>query len=244
MHTSASDTTDGRKRLSPEHRGEVIGYAFQQGTFSLAANIFEPYVNKRFQDYISRHTLSHPKAGNFSQNLVGEFAGDLIGTSTLVLAEVLCPRPLHTAMGAARNMLDPVYKSIAHAVFADKRLEPDYDQQVERWKTIQERNFVRSSIMAAAGIAGNVAVQKWIMKNPAPSSVVFMGKALSTLLTTSIGLTTRFTFPEQMKKLDNLLGDKVFAPMLDDMHEKETQISHVERVQSESSKGNTKALVQ
>jgi hypothetical protein len=202
--------------LSAQLRGETIAYAVQHAVYNLGANLFEPYLNYRTQKYYSRHDPSHPGHGNYTQNLAGEFAGDIIGASSLILAEALIPTQLHAFTRKARGWVDPLYTSVAHKVLAGDKSQPDYAQEVERWKTFQERNLIRSLIMATAGIAGNVVTQKTLIKNPSPASVILKGKLLSTAITTTMGLAVRFTFPDHMRRVDKWIGGKVFAPMLED----------------------------
>ena len=70
--------------------------------------------------------------------------------------------------------------------------------------------------MATAGIAGNIATQKLLAKNPSPTRVIFAGKLLSTALTTTMGLTSRFAFPEQTRNMDRWMSKNLFAPMMKD----------------------------
>lgn len=194
-------------------RGETVAYAVQSGVYNLGANFFEPYLNYRVQKYYAARPGAH---GNYTQNLAGEFAGDIVGASTLILAEALIPDQLHTFIRAARGHIDPLYTSVAHAVFARECTQPDYEQKMEKWKTFQERSLVRSSIIAAAGIAGNVATQKLLIGNPSPAGLIFKGKLLSTALTTILGLGVRFAFPKQTHGMDKWMGKNLFAPLMED----------------------------
>ncbi len=153
--------------------------------------------------------------GNYKQNLAGEFAGDLIGSGTLILAEAMCPEQLHICTRTMRGWIDPIYESVAHRALVSEKEAPDYAQKVEKWKTFQERNLVRSTIMATTGIAGNIATQKLITGNPSPTGLIFLGKLASTALTTAIGLTVRLTFPDQTKSIDKWMGKRI-GSMLED----------------------------
>ena len=254
--------------VTAQLRAESIAYAVQTGVFNLAANFVEPYINYRIQQQHSIHNEpqhtgnnqpqhvggnqpqhaggnavhvdgAHPEArGTYTQNLVGEFAGDLIGSSTLILAETLIPGPLHAFTRAARSLVDPVYTPIAHMVLAKDRFEPDHEERVEQWKTFQERNLVRSAIMATAGIAGNVLTQKYLVGNPSPTSLILKGKLLSTALTTATELGVRFAFPHHMGRLDKWMGGK-FAPMMKDETlpgEENASTLHTDKIEQERCK--------
>lgn len=219
--------------ITAQLRGETMAYAVQSAVYNLGANFFEPYVNYRVQKYYSQHNPSHPGAGNYTQNLAGEFAGDIIGSSTLLLAEAICPEQLHSCMRTVRSWVDPLYTSVAHRVFAKEKDSPDYEQKIEKWKTFQERNLVRSAIIATAGIAGNVATQKLVIGNPSPTKLIFAGKLISTALSTSIGLGVRLAFPDQMKGMDKWMSKNIFAPMLKDKvmpDEDVPSVSYVEKL--------------
>lgn len=196
--------------VTAQLRGETMAYALQSAVHNLGANFFEPYINYRVQKSYSQ------KGGSYAQNLGGEFAGDIIGASTLMLLEAVCPEQLHSCTRTMRSWVDPLYTSVAHKVFAKEKDSPDYEQKIEKWKTFQERNLARSAIIATAGIAGNIATQKLVIGNPAPTKLIFVGKLISTALTTTLGLTARFTFPDQMKNADKWMAKNIFAPMLKD----------------------------
>jgi hypothetical protein len=197
-------------------RGETIAYALQSGLYNLGANFIEPYIGYQTQKQYSKYDPAHPeKFGTYTQNLAGEFAGDLIGCTTLIAAEALFPEQLHAFTRAARRVVDPLYSTVAHRVFAKEKSEPDYEKKVEAWKTFQERNLVRSLIIASAGIAGNVATQKLLLHNPSPTGIIFSGKLISSALTTGVGLCVRLAFPDKMKRVDTWIGKKV-APLLSD----------------------------
>lgn len=208
----------GGRTITAQLRGETIAYAAQSGLFSIGANVFEPYIGYRVQRYVSDHQKSHPGYGSYAQNLVGEFAGDLIGCGSLILAETFIPEQLHNCTRKLRMMIDPVYDKLAKKAFA-KELErgnPDCKQNMEEWKVFHERNLVRSGMMAVTGIAGNVATQKLLLRNPASTTVIFAGKLASTAVTTGLGLTARMALPKQTKALDSWMSKKIFAPMLED----------------------------
>lgn len=210
--TTAGTGTEGTQVISSQLRGETMAYAAQSGLYNLGANIFEPYINHLFQQH---YATGGTRAGSYGQNLMGELAGDVIGSSTLMLAEMICPVALHTFTRHARNVVDPLYTSVAHVVFADECRQPDYAEKVEKWKTFQERNLVRSAIVAGAGIAGNIATQKMLIGNPAPTGLIFKGKLLSTAITTCLGLGVRFAFPDQMRRMDKWVGGAI-APMMEE----------------------------
>lgn len=220
----AAIPSDGIK-VSPQLRGETIAYAVQNGVYNLAANFFEPYVGYRVQKhYANPRTHAY---GSYSQNLAGEFAGDVSGSGTLIAAELLFPNQLHAFTRMARGWVDPFYTSVAHKVLARERNQPDYNEQVEQWKTFQERNLVRSLIMVPAAIAGNIGIQKAI-GNPSPGSVILKGKLASAALTTALGLTIRFAFPDQTKQADSWLSRHVFSPML--QNGQAGAVSHTDKV--------------
>ncbi|GEM_PF-1996979 len=200
--------------VSPQLRGEAMSYAVQSAVYNLGANFFEPYINYRVQKHYSQNNFTHPDAGSYKQNLVGEFVGDIAGSSTLILAEALCPEQLHSMTRKIRSWVDPVYVSVAHKIFSADKDHPDYEQKIKEWTTFQERNLVRSAIIATAGIAGNIATQKLLLGNPAPTKLILAGKLISTTLTTSIGLTTRIAFPEQIQSVDNWMSKNIFAPLM------------------------------
>src|SRR5690606_34772831 len=51
------------------------------------------------------------------------------------------------------------------------------------------------------------------LNNKSPTLVIFAGKAVSTTLMLLGGLTARYTFPKQMKAIDQAIGE-VLAPMM------------------------------
>jgi len=244
--TSGSEKKTDKKTVSAKLRGETMAYAAQSAIYNLGANFFEPYINYRVQKRYSSHDASHPGVhGNYTQNLAGEFAGDIIGSSSLILAEALIPEQLHACTRKMRSWIDPLYTSVAHIAFAKEKSEPGYEQKIEKWKTFQERNLVRSAIIATVGIAGNLATQKMLIKNPSPTGLIFAGKLASTSLTTAIGLGVRLAFPHQMKGVDRWMSKKIFAPMMqdeetptDDAH----AASHADRLVNQSDSKTLKPL--
>lgn len=215
MEHSQAGTDQQAPHISAQLRGETMAYALQSAIYNIGANFFEPYINYRIQKHYAKDSLKG-SAGSYTQNLAGEFAGDIIGASSLMLAEAICPEQLHACSRTFRGWIDPLYSSVAHRVFAAEKNTPDYEQEIEKWKVFQERNFVRSSIIATASLLGNVATQKLLIGNPSPTRYIFAGKLASTTLTTSLGLMTRFAFPSQTKALDNWIGKNVFSPILED----------------------------
>jgi hypothetical protein len=217
-------------QVSAKLRGETMAFAAQSAVYNLGANFFEPYINYRVQKYYSQTTSKI--GGNYTQNLAGEFAGDVIGASTLMMAEAVCPKQLHATSRKIRSWIDPLYASIAQRVLSDEKDLPDYEQRIEHWKTFQERNLVRSAIIATSGLVGNIATQKWLIGNPSPTQVILAGKLMSTTLTTMISLSVRFAFPIQTKNMDTWVGEKLFKPWLDNKVLETTQekISHVTRL--------------
>lgn len=202
--------------VSSQVRGEVMAFAVQSAVCNLGANIFEPYINYRVQKHFAKPGTDSqtPTHGNFAQNLGGELVGDLSGAATLMVAELLFPKELHSASQAFRKCVDPAYDVAARRVLAKQAKEPDYEKKVLEWKTFQERNLVRSLIVATGGIAGNLATQKLLLGNPSPTGLIFSGKMLSTSLTTALGLCVRLAFPEQMNALDEKISRKFFVPFL------------------------------
>lgn len=196
-------------------RGEIMAYAAQSALCSLGGNLVEPYINHRVQKRFGpEDAVTHKvKFGSYGQNLAGEFAGDIAGAGTLMALEMLAPEMLHSNSRKLRKLVDPLYDSVAHRVFRSQEGSPDYQQKVDEWKTFQERNLVRSLIIATGGIAGNLAAQKLLIGNPAPTGLIFAGKLLSTSVTMGLGLCTRFAFPKQMDALDERLSKKYFEPM-------------------------------
>ncbi len=211
--TEVDSTKEDPKVVSAQLRGETIAYAVQNGVTNLAGNFIEPYISYQVQKKYSHY--NHSQHGNYTQNLAGEFAGDLAGAATLIAAELICPNTLHSCTRAVRRWIDPLYTSVAHAVLAKERDAPDYEQKIDTWKTFQERNVVRSAIMLVTGISANLATQKFIVKNPSPTKVIFLGNLVSSSLTTAIGLCARLAFPVQAKGLDNWMGKKI-APWVED----------------------------
>ncbi len=216
--TAADDIESDTQEVSAKLRGETMAYAAQSGLYNLAANFFEPYLNYRLQKYYSEHIpvgAAHHAHGTYAQNLAGEFAGDFLGATSLILAEALVPNQFHRFSRTIRSWIDPLYTSVAHAVFASQCNQPGYEEKIESWKLFQERNFVRSGVMLAASMVGNIATQK-MLGNPSPASLIFEGKLASATLTTAMGLAIRFAFPMQMQGMDEWVGKHVFRPLMDD----------------------------
>lgn len=227
---------ESKPAVPAQLRGETIAYAMQNGIINLAANFYEPYINYRIQQrYAGKDTPKPGTYGNYTQNLIGEFAGDLVGSATLILAETICPEQLHACTRAMRSWVDPLYEAAAHRVLAKEKDAPDYKEKVEHWKTFQERNLVRSAIMATAGIAGNIATQKMIVGNPSPTQLIFIGKLAGTAVTTTIGLTARFTCPDQMNNMDKWMGKHIARWMGDKGIESQLPASHAEKLVKQNS---------
>jgi hypothetical protein len=225
-HIPEAPASGSAQGISAELRGETMAYAVQHGIQSLLANFYEPYVNYLVQKQYAKGT--HAGHGNYAQNFAGEIAGDLTGAATLILAESLAPKQLHACTRTMRSWVDPLYESVAHRVLAEHAGEPDYAQQVQSWKTFQERNLVRSAIMMTTGIAGNIAMQK-ALGNPSPMKLIFAGKLASSALTTGLGLATRMLFPAQTKQLDSWMSKRIFAPLLGDAKPGESHAAQLEQ---------------
>jgi hypothetical protein len=231
------------RTVPAEVRGEAMAFAVQSAVTNLGANFFEPYLGHRIQKrFAAKGTDAAPKHGSYAQNLAGELAGDIIGASALILAEAVCPEQFHALARRARQFVDPLYDSVAHRAFASERDSPDYEKKVEEWKVFQERNLVRSAFIAGAGLAGNLATQKLLVRNPSPTSLIFAGKLASTAATTAIGLTLRIAFPEKTKQVDGWISNKVFRPLMNDRDKQEgtdsPPRSYFERQLQESNKDN------
>lgn len=216
----------GQIRVPTQLRAETIAYALQSGVCNIAANFFEPYIGYQIQ---KRNHGAAEKYGSYTQNLGGEFAGDLIGSGSLILAETICPNELHAGLKQARKLVDPLYASAAHIVLAKEKNSPDYQQKVDKWKTFQERNLVRSGLMAITGIAGNIATQKLLLENPSPTGLIFKGKLLSTAVTTGIGLCSRLVFPKQMGALDKWIGKEI-VPLIETEAETAAKATHARKL--------------
>jgi hypothetical protein len=220
MRKKTEDKPDN-SAVSSQVRGETMAYAMQSGIFSIMANLYEPYLNlliqkKYYQKYAAHDAEKYQRYGTYTQNLAGELVGDLTGAGTLFAAELSAPEQLHRFTRGARRFIDPLFESVAHRVFYDEKNTPGYEQKMEEWKVFQERNFVRSGIIASAGMAGNLLTQKLWCHNPSPTHVIFLGKAATTMLTTALGLGVRFAFPDQMKGLDGWVSKRYLAPRLND----------------------------
>jgi len=226
--TETKAHTEDPQIVTAQLRGETIAYAVQSGITNLAGNLFEPYVSYRIQKHYSKNH------GNYTQNLAGEFAGDVIGSASLIAAEIACPELLHSCTRKIRSFIDPLYTSVAHAVLASERNAPDYEQQIDQWKLFQERNAVRAGIIFTAGLAGNLATQKLIARNPSPTKVIFLGNLASSALTTAIGLCGRLAFPEYTKGIDNWMG-KHIGSWVDDRKIEDNETSHVARLEHQTS---------
>ncbi|MFO0388889.1 MAG: hypothetical protein ACK502_04115 [Alphaproteobacteria bacterium] len=230
--------TQDTNTVSAQVRGETVAYAVQSGLFSLAANIYEPYISllvqKKYANKYNFDAPAHQRYGTYTQNFTGELVGDLAGASSLILAEAIAPEELHRFTRGARKMIDPLFTTVAHSVFADEKDTPDYQKHVDEWKTFQERNFVRSGIIASTGTLGNLLTQKLLLKNPSPAGVIFAGKAASTALTTAIGLASRFCFPDQMKSMDSWISKRYLVSHLEDKDLDENHNQHVARLHTTS----------
>lgn len=223
-----------KKTVSTQLRGETMAYAAQSAVYNLGANFFEPYINARVQKYYSGpHSY-----GSYTQNLAGEFAGDIIGSSTLLLAEAFIPESLHRGTRAMRRLIDPLYTSVAHRVFAKEKSSPDYEKKIDEWKVFHERNLVRSAIIATAGIAGNIATQKVLIGNPSPTKLIFAGKLASTALTTAIGLGVRLAYPQQMKGVDRWMSKNIFAPLMKDNAADGSPSTHADKLAQQNAAEN------
>lgn len=222
MSKRLDNKTPGPKELlkkdtpvSAELRGEAMAYALQSGAFSIAANLFEPYINYRIQKHFAPRNILHPgQYGNYGQNLLGELAGDLTGVIGLISAEAIAPKQLHACTRTMRSWVDPLYTTVARWVLASEKNSPAYETNVREWADTHERNLVRSSIIMTANVAGNVAAQKWLIGNPSSTKLIFAGKLASSAVTTSLGLAMRLMFPDQTKNMDRWISKKIFMPLL------------------------------
>lgn len=227
---------------SAQLRGEVMAFALQSAFWGLGGNVIEPLINSKVQQsYAKPDDATHKRTyGTYGQNFAGELAGDVIGAATLMSAELICPDQFHRASRRFRKMVDPLYEGVAHRVFAKDVAAPDYAQKVEEWKTFQERNLVRSLIVGAGSVAGNIATQKYLVGNPSPTGVIFAGKMLSASVTTVIGLCMRMAFPKQLREEDERLSKRFFAPMLSDRNmpdaaaQDENISAHAERLRQKT----------
>lgn len=202
--------------VAPQHRGETMAFAVQQILYNIGGNFFEPYIGSNVQKYFAAKDPRHVKAGTYRQNLAGDFAGDLIGGTSLMVAELVAPVQLHTLTRSMRHAIDPVYTTIANHVFAGKENEPDYAQHKEEWKLAQERSLVRSALMMTGGVIGNVTTQKLVIKNPAPAKIIFLGKLASSAVTNAIGLLVRTTFPDRTQGVDRWMSENWFTPLFEE----------------------------
>ncbi len=230
-----TDDSHNSNTVSSHVRGETMAYALQSGAFSILANIYEPsiglLVQKKYYQKYAKDAPVHERYGTYVQNLTGELVGDLTGAGTLLLAESLAPETLHRFTRSARKVIDPLFTSVAHNVFFDEKGTPGYEKRMEEWKIFQERNFVRSGIIASTGMVGNLLAQKLLVHNPSPTGVIFLGKALSTSVTTTLGLAVRFAFPDQMKSFDSWISKKYLAPKLNEKSlDDDTNTSHVSKL--------------
>lgn len=218
--TDTSDKDASIETVSAQVRGETMAHALQSGMFNLAANFYESGINVRVQKYYHDkygHDASKwQRYGTFKQNIMGEFAGDLSGMGTLMGLETFVPEQLHTFTRGARRFIDPLFEGVAQRVFAKYEGTPDYRPQIDKWKLFHERNFVRSGIVLAGGLTGNLLTQKLIMENPSPTKVIFMGKMLSSTVTMGLNLAIRFCYADEMKKLDSWMAEKYFSQNMED----------------------------
>ncbi len=230
--TDANKAAPSGQPVSAQLRGETIGYAVQSIGYNLAGNLIEPYISYRIQQHYSgRHPSAHG-GGNYSQNVAGEFIGDFAGGAALIAAETCIPTQLHDFTRKARGWLDPFYDKIARNFLVHDCTDKEYEQKVNSWKVFQERNMVRSGLIATVGIAANVATQKWLLSNPSPTGVILGGKLASTAVTMALGLGARFAFPKQMNSMDQWMG-KVITPMIEEKEadsQNKPAVSHVEKL--------------
>lgn len=226
---ATSSAPETQAPISAQLRGETMAYATQSILYNLAGNLFEPFVGQQVQKYFSRHAPLHAAYGSYGHNLIGEIAGDISGAVALIGAEAVAPQQLHSFTRSIRNAVDPVYTALAEKVFQSQKNDPDYEKKMNDWKLFQERNLARSTIIATAGIAGNLVTQK-VAGNPSPVKYIFAGKLASTALTTSLGLATRMALPNQTKAMDKWIGKTMFEPMIEgDEQEKPSSSNGISR---------------
>ncbi len=225
----AGDKPKDAVKVSAQLRGDTISYALQHIVHNLAGNVYEPlidsYVQHKYYDHFKNGAQGY---GSYKQNFIGQIAGDVGGGAALITAELLIPNQLHAFTRAARKAIDPVYDCFAHWALADQKQAPDYAEQVERWKTYQERSIVRSSIMMAAAMGANIATQKAI-GNPSPVKAIFGSRIVSMGVTTVLTLASRMFFPEGTRKFDKWVNDKVVQPLFSE-ELNGTGASHADKV--------------
>ncbi len=233
----------GEDVIPAELRSDTISYAIQSFVYNLGANTYEPivssYTQKKACDWFNFSGYS-----NYRQNLGGEFAGDVIGTATLVAAETFAPNQLHSFTKTARKMVHPLYSSVANWLFSDQKNNPGYDEKIKQWTTYQERNLVRALITTSAAMVGNIATQKLLCTSKAPSGIIFLGRMVSKSLTTALGLTARFTFPKQAGAVDHWMSEHIFAKIMSDavVNDPNLAASHTEKVRARRQSDNTPSL--
>lgn len=231
----------GAVKVSAQLRGDTISYALQHIAHNVVANFYEPALDSYLQrKYYEQHKNGEHGSGSYNQNLVGQLVGDFAGGGALIAAELLIPNQLHTFTRAARRAIDPVYECFAHWALADQKQAADYTQQVERWKTYQERSIVRSAIMVTGSMAANIATQKAI-GNPSPAKVIFGTRIISTALTAVLGLASRVMFPEHTRKFDDWINSNVVQPLITDAPA-EAPTTYADKLRQKTSGGSTVAL--
>lgn len=199
-----------------DFRAENMAYASQSVVVNIAANVVEPWLNKKWQRYSAKRDLAQynqPKGqryGSYWQNLGGELIGDVGGGTTLFLASAFAPGVTQGFINFTGRLVHPIFHTLGHIAFKEQFNEPDYAAKVNKWADFQEKNFARSLIVAAGNISSNVAGQKYLIKNPSPAKVIFQGKLMTTALTNSLMLFARIYAPQRMKNFDRRMGKKYF----------------------------------
>lgn len=207
---------DGDARSKARHkRGENAAWAFEAVLTCFLTDFIDPvlmwHMGKKDAE---KH--GYEAHGTLAQNVIGEVGGDLFSAVALVGAEELFPNQMKGFSKTLGSALDPVYSRMAEYAVKDDCPPAERAEKIKEWKEYQEDNLAKSVVMAAAGIGGNIALQKSpLVGNPSPASVIFKGKLAGVGLTTALVLGSRLAFPKQTKAMDAWLGDHVFTPILD-----------------------------
>ncbi len=64
-----------------------------------------------------------------------------------------------------------------------------------------------------AGVVGNVATQKWALKNPSPLDEILIGKLVGAGLTATLLVGSHAALPEMMRDIDKVFAKHVFEPV-------------------------------
>ena len=203
------------KKEKPHHKKrltESIAYAIQTTLTCYFTDWIDPIVNKIWQDRYAARTGT--QTGTWSQNVVGEFAGDAVAGASIVFAEQLFTPQMQWLSHHMAKPLRPVYNLLAPLMVDKDKNDPDYQKAVKGWIYDQEEALGNTMLFSVVGTGANIVLQKSALGSPVPAMEIFKGKVVGVLTSAALILGARAFLPTQTKQFDNFIEDKAVKPIM------------------------------